>query len=114
MHWSGVDTVLGPLVTERLELRPETLCRTLVVDGGRATGAVLEDRASGRRETVEAKAVVAAADALRTPQLLWASGIRSTALGRYLTEHPLTFGVVVLDPERVPPLDPGGRGASTL
>jgi hypothetical protein len=31
---------------------------------------------------------VIAADAFRTPQLLWASGIRPQALGHYLNEHP--------------------------
>jgi choline dehydrogenase-like flavoprotein len=56
---------------------------------------------------------VVAADALRTPQLLWASGIRPDALGRYLTEHPLLFGVVAVRPDLVPeredptaPVDP--------
>ena len=49
--------------------------------------------------------MVVAADPLRTPQLLWTSGIRPPALGRYLTEHPLTLGVVVLDPELVPRLE---------
>jgi len=107
VRWTGVDTVLGPLLgSARFELRPETLCRQLLVDGKRVTGAVLEHRPSGAHETVEAKSVVVAADTLRTPQLLWTSGIRPSALGRYLTEHPLTFGVVVLDPELVPPLDP--------
>jgi C-glycoside oxidase len=105
VRWTGVDTILEPLLArERFELHAETLCRQVLVSGDRVTGAVLEHRGTGERETVEASAVVVAADALRTPQLLWASGIRPLALGRYLTEHPLTFGVVVLDPKRVPPL----------
>jgi len=106
VKWTGVDTLLEPLLgNDRFELRPDTLCRRLLVRGNRVMGAELEDRATGERETAEAAAVVVCADALRTPQLLWVSGIRPAALGRYLTEHPLTFGVVVLDPERVPPLE---------
>jgi choline dehydrogenase-like flavoprotein len=105
VRWTGVDTLLEPLLENgRFELRAETLCRELVVRGGRVAGAALEHRPSGDWETIEAKAIVVAADALRTPQLLWASGIRPAALGRYLTEHPLTFAVTVLDPERIPPL----------
>jgi choline dehydrogenase-like flavoprotein len=97
--WTGVDTILEPLLaSDRFELRPETLCRELVVEGNRVTGAVL-----GNGDTVEAAAVVVAADTLRTPQLLHASGIRPPALGRYLTEHPFTFAVVAVDPDLVPP-----------
>jgi C-glycoside oxidase len=97
--WTGVDTILEPLrESGRFELRAETLCRELAVDGRRVTGAVLGDGS-----TVDARAVVVAADTLRTPQLLFASGIRPAALGRYLTEHPLTFAVVVVDPDLVPP-----------
>jgi pyranose oxidase len=36
---------------------------------------------------VAARVVVVGADALRTPQLLWASGIRPDALGRYLNDQ---------------------------
>jgi choline dehydrogenase-like flavoprotein len=108
--WTGVDTILGPLLdSERFELRAETLCRELAVDGDRVNGAVLEDRTSGTRETVEARAVVVVADALRTPQLLHASGVRPQALGRYLTEHPFTFGVVVVESTLVPPREPRGE-----
>jgi choline dehydrogenase-like flavoprotein len=106
--WTGVDTIIGGLlVGGTLELRAETLCRELVVRDNRVVGAVVEQRPTGNVETIEASVVVVAADSLRTPQLLWASGIRPPALGRHLTEHPLTFAVVRLDPDLVPPLDEG-------
>jgi C-glycoside oxidase len=105
--WTGVDTILESLLgSDRFELRAKTLCRELAIDGGRIAGAVLEDLTSAGREPVEARVVVVAADTLRTPQLLHASGIRPPALGRYLMEHPLTFAVVVVDPAIVPPPEP--------
>jgi choline dehydrogenase-like flavoprotein len=104
LRWSGVDIVLGPVVDDpRFTLRAETLCVRLVREGDRVVGAVLRDLRTGSEEEVRADAVVVAADALRTPQLLWASGIRPDALGRYLTEHPLLFGVVALREGIVPP-----------
>jgi pyranose oxidase len=54
---------------------------------------------TGDQEEIEARAVVVAADSWHTPQLLWASGIRPAPLGHYLTEHPLTFAIVVLSEE---------------
>jgi choline dehydrogenase-like flavoprotein len=69
-------------------LREETLCRRLLADGARVRGVELEDLATGATEVVEATAVVVAADALRTPQLLWASGIRPAPLGRHLNDQP--------------------------
>jgi choline dehydrogenase-like flavoprotein len=116
LRWSGTDVVLGPLIErtdDRFTLRAETLCVRVALDGDRAVGVVLRDRRSGEEDEVRADAVVVAADALRTPQLLWASGVRPEALGRYLTEHPLLFGVVAVRPGVLPkrqdadaPLDP--------
>jgi hypothetical protein len=65
----------------------------------------MRDLESGAETEERADEVVVAADALRTPQLLWASGIRPEALGRYLTEHPLVFGVVAVKDGLLPPLD---------
>jgi GMC oxidoreductase len=112
MRWAGADVVLGDLAepgadaSGRFELRSQTLCTRLWYDGDRVTGVVVRDLRTGAEETVPADAVVVAADAIRTPQLLWASGIRPAALGRYLTEHPLLFGVVVVRDGVLPPLAP--------
>jgi pyranose oxidase len=107
MRWTGTDMVLGPLIdagselSTRFELRDLSLVRAVVHDGGRASGVVVEDLRSGATSTFEADAVVVAADAFRSPQLLWASGIRPAALGRYLTEHPVVISTVAVDEQKM-------------
>jgi pyranose oxidase len=101
-YWVGADVVLGPLAEPayqragRFELRAETLCRQLFTADRRVTGALIEHLPSGVREVVEAKVVIVAADTLRTPQLLWASGIRPRALGHYLNDQPQVLCAVSL------------------
>ncbi|MCP8938555.1 GMC oxidoreductase [Alsobacter sp. SYSU M60028] len=88
---SGSNVIMGDLLTvetERFELRPETVCMRILMDGGRAEGVELKSVRTGELRTVRAGTVVVAADSLHTPQLLFASGIRPGALGRYLNEHP--------------------------
>lgn len=102
VRWTGTDTVLGDAA---YRLRAGTLCRRLLVEGPRVVGAELVDLATGAVETVRPRVTVVAADAVHTPQLLWASGIRPPALGRYLTEHPVTFGVIAVDPALAPGYD---------
>ncbi|MCI3270753.1 GMC oxidoreductase [Streptomyces cylindrosporus] len=100
-HWSGTDVILGDLAdkdTDTFELRPDTLCRRLLLEGSTVAGAELEHLPTGRRTTVNARWVVVAGDALRTPQLLFASGIRPAALGRYLNDQPQIVVAVRLDP----------------
>jgi pyranose oxidase len=103
LHWTGPAIIAGDL-WERpdVALRTGTLARRVVVDGDRVTGVEVVDLASGERAEIRARAVVVAADAWRTPQLLWASGIRPEALGRYLTEHPQIMAASVLDEKYVP------------
>lgn len=105
VQWTGVDTILGPLAepgnipASRFELRPETICRELLVENGRVVGAKLEHLPSGRSETMLADIVIVAANSLYTPQLLWKSNIRPKALGHYLNDHPMLFCQVVLKRE---------------
>lgn len=86
--WTGAATVLGA-ARDRVILLERTLCRGLNVDSrGRVESAELENLNTGQREQLRATVVVVAADALRTPQLLWASDIRPWALGRFLNDQP--------------------------
>jgi pyranose oxidase len=107
MRWAGADVVLGPLIepgnplAERFELRDLTLVRRVDHDGARVTGVTVEDLRTRDVTSVPADLVVVAADAFRSPQLLWASGIRPRALGHYLTEHPVVISTVALDAEKI-------------
>ncbi|MET7474089.1 GMC oxidoreductase [Streptomyces sp. NPDC005648] len=78
-----------------------TLTTSLLVAGdGRVRGARLRRLADGVASELRADAVVVCADALRTPQLLFASGIRPPALGRRLNEHAFITARVLLDLDR--------------
>lgn len=77
-----------------------TLATALTVSGGRVTGARLRRVTDGAESELLADTVVVCADALRTPQLLFASGIRPHALGRYLNEHAFITARVLLDLDR--------------
>ncbi|MXS75908.1 choline dehydrogenase [Microbacterium sp. CSI-V] len=87
--WSGSDVVLGDVTRTNpaFSLFDESLVTSVVLADGRAAGVVVRDLRSGEEHEVAARAVVVAADALRTPQLLWASGVRPPALGRYLNDQ---------------------------
>lgn len=116
VRWTGADTVLGPLADgERGDfvLREQHLCRRLVPasDGSRIEYAEIEDHARWRTLRVEADTYVVACGAVLTPQLLYASGIRPDALGRYLTEQPVAFCQIVLRQDLVDHLASDARFA---
>ncbi|MEJ1922747.1 GMC oxidoreductase [Microbacterium sp. KHB019] len=86
----GTDTILGDLLTEestRFTLRPDTLVTSLIRSGDRVVGVRTRSMIDGSEAVIHAGIVYVAADSLRTPQLLHASGIRPDALGRYLNDH---------------------------
>ncbi|MFE5569014.1 GMC oxidoreductase [Amycolatopsis japonica] len=106
VRWTGTDTVLGPLADggrDDFVLREQHLCRRLVpsADGGRIEYAEIEDHRDWQTLRVVAETYVLAGGAVLTPQLLYASGIRPPALGRYLTEQPVAFCQVVLGDDLV-------------
>ena len=86
-HWSGADTVLGG-PNPRLIIRPSAVARRLFIDADHVVGAEFVDVHTGETFSVQADVVAVAADAFRTPQLLWASGIQLPGLGRYLNDQP--------------------------
>jgi choline dehydrogenase-like flavoprotein len=87
--WSGSDVVLGDVTrgNPNFSLFDESLATRVIVEDGRAAGVAVRDLRTGEEHEVRARFVVVAADALRTPQVLWASGIRPSALGRMLNDQ---------------------------
>lgn len=115
VHWSGPEIILkggdrrGPSVADdpRFTLLPEHLCTGLVHSGGRVAGAVVRDLTTGAERTLVADTYVVAGGSVLTPQLLWASGIRPDALGRYLCEQAMATCQVTLSDDLARLLDDG-------
>ena len=112
------NTIFAPIKDDRTDphftLMSGAQAVRLLHDEGVVTGARLRDVATGEHRDVSAAVTVVCADAIRTPQLLFASDIRPEALGRYLNEHAFLSGRVFTDPQRlgfplesVSPMDPG-------
>jgi pyranose oxidase len=104
-YWVGPDIILGDLALNHnqgnVEIWSDTICRRLEKQEGHITAAFVENLSSKINTEIKAKVYILACDALRTPQLLWASGIRPKALGHYLNEHPFVFAFVELKDELV-------------
>lgn len=104
MPRTGPGTIFTAIATggdPAFTLMTGTLATSLIVrDDGRVAGVRLRRTADGAESELLADTVVVCADALRTPQLLFASGIRPEALGRYLNEHAFVTARVLLDLDR--------------
>lgn len=100
MSRTGPSVIFPPLgdgADESFTLVSGTLAVALLVDDSTVRGARVRSVASGDEYEIHARITYVCADTLRTPQLLFASGIRPPALGRYLNEHAFVSGRVLLD-----------------
>lgn len=91
-RWTGPAEILG----EGVPVLSQHAARKLRHRDGRVTEAEVVALDSGEVTTVGADTFVVTAGGIRTPALLAASGIGSDALGRYLYDHPLAYGQLVL------------------
>lgn len=104
LHWVGPEAILGDFADsgfsedKGFSVLSETLCRLITFESDVVTGAIVEHLPTGKRTKIAAKVVAIAADALRTPQLLWNSGIRPKALGHYLNDQPQVLCAVNFNP----------------
>lgn len=105
VRWTGPAEVLADIASEsaraRIRLLDNRAVTGLELASGRVTGARVVDLDTRSTGVVRADSFLVAAGAVRTPALLWASGIgrgAASPLGRYLAEHPLAYAQVVLDP----------------
>lgn len=96
--WGGVDTIIAPGVARGVELLARAAARRLHFSGDKVTHVEVLDLERNQSAQVSAYAVVVAAGAFHTPQLLWASGIKPQALGRHLNIHHQATATVWLGP----------------
>ena len=102
---TGPNTIFAPIGDPHRDpfftLLAGTQAVRLLKNGVRVSGVRTRNVVSGRHDDVHAAVTVVCADAIRTPQLLFASEIRPAALGRYLNEHAFLSGRVLTEPDRL-------------
>ncbi|HVL26190.1 MAG TPA: GMC oxidoreductase, partial [Thermomicrobiales bacterium] len=103
VHWTGTDTVFGPLAdglqdAEPFILKDQHRCYRLVPtsDGSSISHAEIQNLKEWSTYNVRATTYIVACNAYLTPQVLYNSGIRPDPLGHYLTEQPMAFCQIVL------------------
>ncbi|MFT4233627.1 MAG: GMC oxidoreductase [Microbacterium sp.] len=95
-------TIFPPIASggdSAFEYLPGVLVTALVHEDGHVAGARVR-MPDGAERMLAADRVVVCGDTMRTPQLLFASGIRPEALGRYLNEHAFITSQVIVDLDR--------------
>jgi choline dehydrogenase-like flavoprotein len=106
-RWTGPAEVLAgadDAARARIRVLAQCAVRRLRHRAGRVVAAEAVDTGTGEELLVEAGTFLVAAGGIRTPALLWASGIGvadagvDSALGCWLTDHPLAYAQLVLDP----------------
>lgn len=103
--WSGSDVVFGDETRNNpnFSLFDESLVTRVLLEDDRVRGVEIRDQRTGGVHEIDARFVVVAADALRTPQVLFSSGVRPAALGRYLNDQSqVVYSARLRDAENAP------------
>jgi len=102
---TGPNTIFTPIGDRRedpfFSLLPGTQAVRLLHGAGEVRGVEVREVATGALQELRARLTIVCADAIRTPQLLFASQIRPAALGRHLNEHAFLTGRVLTDLNRL-------------
>lgn len=108
IHWTGPYDILKPVLTTEenlpnpnIRVLSNHIVQKLHHKGGKVEYAEVQSTEPWEKVEIYADIFIVAAAAIKTPQLLWNSDIRPQALGRYLSEHIMTFGQIVLSKEIV-------------
>lgn len=104
LHRTGPGVVFLPIESggdDAFALLHSTIVQRILTQEGRAIGAVVRRIDGSEERTVLASVVVVCADTMRTPQLLFASGLGGSAVGRFLNEHAFLAGTVHVDMDRL-------------
>lgn len=119
---TGPNRIFEPIRTDddpNFQLWTDAQAFELQMGDGSVVGARIRSVTTGEEREVAADTVVVCADAMRTPQLLFASGIRPDALGRYLNEHAALSGSALIDldalglrADQIPEPDPTDYGVA--
>ncbi|GJC86222.1 pyranose 2-oxidase [Colletotrichum liriopes] len=105
-EWACTATILGDVAdAENFKLLPNTQCVRFELDDSNKVRLVqVEDLLNNEKYMIKANKFVVCAGAVLTPGILWNSGkLRESlpALGRYLTEQPMSFCQIVLDRKHI-------------
>jgi pyranose oxidase len=104
IRWSGADTILEPLLDhpeqyrDHFQILAEHRAEQLYLSGGRVTHVLVRDLNTFTTFHIYADTVIVAGGPFLTPRLLWQSGIRPYALGRYLNDNLESMCQVVVSP----------------
>jgi choline dehydrogenase-like flavoprotein len=106
-RWTGPAEILGGASARfrgRLRFLSQYAVRRLRHRAGRVVCAEAVATDGGDRIFLNADKFLVAAGGIGTPALLWASGIfaedgEDSPVGRYLSDHPLAYGRIALDPD---------------
>lgn len=107
IRWTAPAEVLEDVApdvrTSHLDVQPQHVARRLLHRRGRVSGVEVLCLETQQITTIKADVFIVAGGAIRTPALLWESGVcpdrDHSAVGKFLCDHPVAYGQIALNAE---------------